>query len=94
MSMEPHRSNQRRSDTTARNRAPERAPGEGGVVLLGLAIGILMMGIQLWLLTLAFDLYLSGERGDTVLVAVCSGLLFIGGLVMLRILDRSTRTLR
>lgn len=63
-------------------------PGESGLVSLGLAIGILFMLVQLWLLTLAFDLYLSGQRGDTVGVAIISGLVFLGGLLMLKLLQR------
>src|SRR5699024_5146866 len=73
---------------------PRQLPGQTGVIMLGLSIGILLMGIQLWLLTIAFDLYLAGETGDTVAVAICSGLVFLGGLVMLRILDRSPRRSR
>ena len=52
------------------------------------------MAIQLWLLTIAFDLYLEGERGKTVSVAIASGLVFLGGLGMLRLLDRKPRRLR
>jgi hypothetical protein len=63
-------------------------PGQGGLVMLGLALGILLMGIQLWLLTLAFELYLSGEREETLIAAVISGLVFLGGLAMMRLLDR------
>ncbi|MBX6721954.1 MAG: hypothetical protein IRY92_01750 [Dactylosporangium sp.] len=66
-------------------------PGQGGLVMLGLAVGMLLMSIQLWLLTLAFELYLSGKRGETVIAAVISGLVFVGGLVMLRLLDRRPR---
>ena len=61
---------------------------QGPLLTLGLAVGILMMGVQLWLLTLAFDLYLSGERGSVVGAAVISGLVFLGGLGMLYVLDR------
>jgi hypothetical protein len=66
-------------------------PGQGGLVLLGLAIGILLMSVQLWLLTLAFELYLGGKRQETLLAAVISGLVFVGGLAMLRLLDRYPR---
>lgn len=73
-----------------RSEEPPRRPlpGEGGIVLLGLSIGILLMGVQLWLLTLAFDLYQLGEDEDTLLVALWSGLIFLGGLGMLAILNR------
>jgi hypothetical protein len=62
--------------------------GQDGLTTLGLAIGFLLLAIQLWLLTIAFDLYLAGARGATVGVAICSGLVFIGGLLMLRMLNR------
>ena len=74
----------------------ERRPpaGQNGLTMLGLAIGLLLVAIQLWLLTVAFDLYLEGERGSTVGVAVCSGFVFLGGLLMLRLLDRQPRRRR
>jgi len=65
--------------------------GQNGLTMLGLALGLLLVAIQLWLLTVAFDLYLEGERASTVGVAVCSGLVFLGGLLMLRLLDRQPR---
>ena len=66
-------------------------PGQVAVVLTGLAIGILLMGIQLWLLTIALDLYLAGHSSDLWLLVVISGLVFLGGLVVLRILARRPR---
>jgi hypothetical protein len=73
--------------------APERRPppGQAGLAMLGLAIGIMLMSIQLWLLTLAFDLYMLDEDTDALLAAAVSGLIFLGGLVMLRLLDRRPR---
>ncbi|HEX6535007.1 MAG TPA: DUF6755 family protein [Gemmatimonadaceae bacterium] len=68
-----------------------RAPGEEGVVSLGLGIGILLMSVQLWLLTLALNLYLLGDRRGTVIAAIVSGLIFLGGLLMLRVLKRAER---
>lgn len=62
--------------------------GQSGLTTLGLAIGLLLLTIQLWLLTIAFDLYLAGERMQTVGVAISSGLVFLGGLLMLRLLNR------
>ena len=62
---------------------------QGPLVMLGLASGIQLMGIQLGLLTLAFNLYLSGERGSVVLAAAISGLVFLGGVGMLFVLDRA-----
>jgi hypothetical protein len=61
-------------------------PGHLGLVMLGLSMGIVLMAIQLWLLTLAFNLYLLGDRKGTVVAAIVSGLVFLGGLAMLRVL--------
>ena len=58
------------------------------LIMLGLSIGLLLMALQLWLLTLAFDLYNAGNRLQTLVIACVSGLVFIGGLGVLRLLDR------
>ena len=63
-------------------------PGRIAVVLTGLAIGILLMGIQLWLLTVALDLYLSGGGPSVLVLTLISGLIFLGGLFVLRLLGR------
>lgn len=70
---------------------PGPPPGQGSIMLLGVTIGVLLMAIQLWLLTLAFDLYLSGERTDTLVIAAVSGAIFLGGLLMLRLRYRPPR---
>ncbi len=74
----------------------ERKPplGQVAVVLMALFIGILLMGIQLWLLTVALDLYLAGKGGFLWLMAVISGLVFLGGLLMLRTLGHRPPTPR
>jgi uncharacterized membrane protein YczE len=69
-------------------RTPGPPPGQGPLLLLALSIGILLMTVQLWLLTLALNLYLSGIREGTIIAAVISGLIFIGGLVVLRLLEQ------
>lgn len=66
-------------------------PGRSSVAFLGLMLGLVLMAIQLWLLTLAFDLYLAGERAETVWVAIVSGLIFLGGLGILWFLDHRPR---
>jgi hypothetical protein len=66
-------------------------PGQQAVVLAALMIGLLMMGIQLWLLTVALELYLSGAGRAVWLLALVSGLIFAGGLLMLRLLGRRPR---
>lgn len=62
--------------------------------MLGLSIGILLMSVQLWLLTLAFNLYLSGQRERTLIAAIASGGIFAGGLAMLWVLRRAGRRRR
>ena len=57
-------------------------------IAAGLALGILLISIQLWLLTIALDRYLAGQGMDTWLLAVISGLVFLGGLLVLRLLAR------
>lgn len=63
-------------------------PGQAPIVLAGLAIGILLLAIQLWLLTIALELYLAGEGGRVWQTALASGAIFLGGLLMLRLLRR------
>ncbi|HWG54844.1 MAG TPA: DUF6755 family protein [Gemmatimonadaceae bacterium] len=67
------------------------SPGQTGLVLLGISMGILLMSVQLWLLTLAFNLYLSGDRRGTLIAAIVSGGVFLGGLAMLGVLRRTRR---
>jgi hypothetical protein len=63
-------------------------PGRQAVVLMMLAIGILLLAGQLWLLTVALDLYLAGHGGAIWLACLISGLIFAGGLLVLRLLER------
>ncbi len=58
------------------------------LIMFGLSVGLLLMVLQLWLLTLAFDLYSSGERLQTLVIACISGLVFLGVVGMLWLLDR------
>jgi hypothetical protein len=78
----------RASEITTGDTARRPPQGQAVLAMLGLTIGLLLMALQLWLLTLAFDLYESGQRGKTVGVAAGSGLVFLGGLLMWRVLDR------
>ena len=63
-------------------------PGQLPIVLAGLSVGVLLMAVQLWLLTVALDLYLSGASGQVWVLALVSGLIFAGGLVVLWVLHR------
>jgi hypothetical protein len=69
-------------------------PGLVAVFLMSLVVGILLMGIQLWLLTVALELYLAGRGAFLWLMGVISGLVFLGGLFILRVLERRPRSLR
>jgi hypothetical protein len=65
--------------------------GQAPLVMVGLTIGILLMAIQLWLLTVALDLYLAGQGGEVWRLGAASGFIFVGGLGILRILRRRPR---
>ncbi len=65
--------------------------GQMPIVAAALVIGLLLMSIQLWLLTVALDLYLAGSGTGIWRIAVISGLIFLGGLGMLRLLRRRPR---
>ncbi len=69
-------------------------PGQMALVLAALTIGILLMGMQLWLLTIALELYLAGEGGRVWQTALVSGAIFLGGLLMLRLRRRRPRVRR
>lgn len=69
-------------------------PGQMPVVMAALSIGILLMGVQLWLLTVALDLYLAGRGSQVWLIALVSGGIFLGGLLMLWLLARRPRVAR
>ncbi len=63
-------------------------PGQMALIMAGLTIGVLLMGIQLWLLTIALELYLAGEGRQVWLTALVSGAIFAGGVFMLRLIRR------
>ena len=67
-------------------------PGLQALLLAALAIGILMLALQLWLLTVSLDLFLAGEGGAVWSIAFVSGLIFSGGLAALRVLSRGPRS--
>ena len=67
-------------------------PGRQALLLGALLIGLIMMGIQLWLLTVALELYLSGEGQEVWGLAIASGVVFAGGLLALWLLSRSPRS--
>ncbi len=80
-----------RDDRRAMNQPEHRQPigARLALIMFGLSVGLVLMALQLWLLTLAFDLFQSGVRFQTAVIAGISGLVFIGGLAMLWLLDRN-----
>ncbi|OJV90048.1 MAG: hypothetical protein BGO39_01325 [Chloroflexi bacterium 54-19] len=68
-------------------------PGQQGVLTAAVIIGILLMGIQLWLLTVALDLFLGNHNNPIWPLPLVSGLIFLGGLLTLRLLKRRRRPL-
>jgi hypothetical protein len=66
-------------------------PGHLAVLTAALVLGLLMMGIQLWLLTVALELFLGGHGRQVWLLAVVSGLIFVGGLIVLKVVGRHPR---
>jgi hypothetical protein len=68
---------------------PPRPPaGLQAVLLAALVLGFVLLAIQLWLLTVALDRYLAGDGEDGWLLAVFSGLVFVGGLTALYVRRR------
>jgi hypothetical protein len=67
---------------------PTLAPGRRAMVLAAVLIGLLLLGVQLWLLTVAVDLYLGGDAGDAWTLAAVSGIVFGGGVLAYRLLGR------
>ncbi len=49
------------------------------------------MGIQLWILTVALDLLLGGKTEGFLRLAAASGAVFLGGLLVLRLLGARPR---
>ena len=85
---EPSRTQPYRDPRPRPPQSEQVTPGRQAVVLMMLAIGIMFLGMQLWLLTVALDLYLAGQGGRIWLNCLLSGLIFLGGLLVLRLLER------
>ena len=70
-------------------RAELSPPGESGLVSAALAIGILLMGIQLWILTVALEHLQQHEYPPIYALAGVSALIFAGGVLMLWLLRKT-----
>ncbi len=79
-----------RLDTTIGRTPP--SPGRQAILLASLTLGALLLAMQLWLLTVALEIYLGGTDDSGIWVlAGLSGLVFIGGMLVLRMLSRRAR---
>ena len=75
----------------SRHETPPARPWEGPVLTTALLLGLVLMGLQLWLLTVALDLLLGGKTHGFLGLALSSAAVFAGGLVVLRLLRASPR---
>ena len=66
-------------------------PGQAAVMMAALMLGLLLMSTQLWLLTVALELYLGGHGRQVWLLALVSGVIFAGGVLVFRLLGRRPR---
>ncbi len=66
-------------------------PGQLDIVTAALVVGFLLLGIQLWLLTVALDMYLSGAGRDLWGLVAGSGVIFLGGVGVVWLLGRRPR---
>jgi hypothetical protein len=64
------------------------------VLAAGIAIGVLMLGLQLWVLTVALDMYLAGQGRRIWHLALLSAVVFLGGMLLLRVLRSAPRLRR
>jgi hypothetical protein len=64
-------------------------PGESGLLAAALSIGILLMGIQLWILTVALEHFERHEYSPIYALTGISALIFAGGILMLWLLRRT-----
>ena len=79
--------------TPARNNRQRRGyiaqhPGESALLSAALAMGILLMGIQLWILTVALEHFERHAYSQIYALAAISALIFAGGVVMLWLLRK------
>jgi hypothetical protein len=58
------------------------------MLLAAYTIGVVLLGVQLWLLTVALELYLGGEGERAWVLAILSAGVFAGGLLAYRLLRR------
>lgn len=75
---------------TQRELEPRISPGRRALLLAAVLTGVLLLAIQLWLLTIALDLYLGGRGAEIWSLVITSGLIFAGGITAYVVLRRSS----
>jgi hypothetical protein len=70
---------------------PPSRTWEAPVLTAALALGLVLMAIQLWILTVALDLLLGGGDAPLWRLALASGAVFGGGLLVLKVLRAPPR---
>lgn len=86
-----------RTRTPGFREQPKRAippPGEAGLVGAALMVGILLLALQLWILTVALEEFQRHNDQRTYLLAGISALIFAGGLAVRWLLKRTPRIRR
>ena len=81
-----------RSRTHGFREQPKRAvppPGEAGLVGAALMIGILLLALQLWILTVALEEFQRHNDSRTYALAGISAIIFAGGLAVRWLLKRT-----
>lgn len=71
-----------------RSRGAARPPGEGALISAAVAIGILLMGVQLWILTVALEQFERHHYPEVYALTAISALIFAGGVTILWLLHR------
>ena len=66
-------------------------PWAGPILATALTVGLVLMGLQLWLLTVALDLLLGGRSEGFGRLALASAAVFAGGVLVLRVLRAPAR---
>jgi hypothetical protein len=69
---------------------PRVSPGRRALLLAAVLTGVLLLAIQLWLLTIALDLFLGGHGSEIWGLALISGLIFAGGVGTFVLLRRNS----
>ena len=67
-------------------------PGREALLTAAVAIGIVLLAIQLWLLTVALDIYLAGDTGPALGARAALRRRLRRRLVAIRVISRGPRT--